>query len=148
MKKRIALLVGTVGLLVVLAAGVAFALTITGTNAPDNITGTSSADNIAASANDDVVSGLGGPDRIFGDGGDDTLNGDSGADHVESGDGDNVARGNEGAGDWVSVVDNDTNDFASGGDGIDDVCVVDLINGVTDDYSGTCETVLQTTPIP
>ena len=120
MRKRIALVVGTVGLVVFLVAGVAFAMTITGTNSPDNI---------AASANRDVVNGKGGPDRIFGDGGNDALDGGAGSDHIESGDGNNVARGNDGDGDWVSVVDNDTDDFVSGGEGTEDVCVVDFVNG-------------------
>ena len=148
MNKRIALVVGTVGLVVFLAAGVAFAMVKTGTNAPDNITGTNKADNIAASANRDLVNGKGGPDRIFGDGGNDTLNGGGGSDHIESGDGNNVARGYDGDGDWVSVVDNDTDDFVSGGNDTDDVCVVDLVNGVRDDFSDTCEKVYQTTSIP
>jgi Ca2+-binding RTX toxin-like protein len=112
MKKRIALVVGSAGLLVFLVAGVAFAMTITGTNRPDNITATNRADNIAASANRDVVNGSGGPDRIFGDGG------------------------------------NDTNDFVSGGNGTDDVCVVDLIDGESDEYSDTCEEVYQTESMP
>jgi Ca2+-binding RTX toxin-like protein len=119
--KRIALVVGTVGLGVFLVAGVALAMTITGTSDPNNITATNKADNIAASANRDVVNAKGGPDRIFGDGGNDTLDGGAGRDHIEGGDGDNVARGNDGDGDWVSVVDNDTNDFVSGGDGTEDV---------------------------
>jgi Ca2+-binding RTX toxin-like protein len=148
MKKRIALVVGTVGLLVFMAAGVAFAMVITGTNGPDNIPGTNEADSIAASARGDLVNGRGGPDMIFGDGGDDTLNGGPGSDHVQGGTGNNVARGNQGPGDWVSVVDNDTNDFAGGGDGADDVCVVDLIDGATDDFSSTCETVYRTTAAP
>ena len=148
MNKRIALVVGTVGLVVFLAAGVAFAMVKTGTNAPDNITGTNNADNIAASANRDLVNGKGGPDRIFGDGGNDTLNGGGGSDHIESGDGNNVARGYDGDGDWVSVVDNDTDDFVSGGNGTDDVCVVDLVNGVRDEFSDTCEKVYQTASIP
>ena len=148
MKKRIALILGTVGLVVFLAAGVAFAMTITGTSAPNNITATNKADNIAASANRDLVNGKGGPDRIFGDGGNDTLNGGGGSDHIESGDGNNVARGYDGDGDWVSVVDNDTDDFVSGGNGTDDVCVVDLVNGVRDEFSDTCEKVYQTASIP
>jgi Ca2+-binding RTX toxin-like protein len=148
MKKRIALVVGSAGLLVLLVAGVAFAMAITGTNGPDNIAATNRADNIAASANRDIVIGGGGPDRIFGDGGNDALDGGAGSDHIEGGDGDNVARGNEGNGDWVSVVDNDTNDFVSGGDGTDDVCVVDLIDGVRDEYSDTCEQVYETASIP
>ena len=123
MKKRLAFVVGTVGLWVFLVAGVAFAMTITGTSSPNNITGTNSSDNIAASANRDVVNGKGGPDRIFGDGGNDALDGGAGSDHIESGDGNNVARGNDGDGDWASVVDNGTNDFVSGGDGTEDVCV-------------------------
>jgi Ca2+-binding RTX toxin-like protein len=148
MKKRIALVVATVGLLVFSAAGVALAMVITGTNGPDNIPGTNKPDTIAASANGDVVNGRGGSDRIFGDGGDDVLNGGPGPDHIESGTGDNVARGNEGDGDWVSVVDDDTNDFVSGGDGANDVCVVDRINDARDDFSNTCEEVYQTTPTP
>ena len=51
MKKRIALVVGPVGLLVFLAAGVTFAMVITGTNGPDTIPGTNDPDSIAASAN-------------------------------------------------------------------------------------------------
>ena len=148
MKKRVAIVVGTVGLVVFLVAGVAFARVITATSGSDNISATNNADNIAASANRDVVNGKGAADRIFGDGGNDTLDGGGGTDHIESGDGDNVARGNEGDGDWVSVVDNDTNDFVSGGEGTEDVCVVDLINGVRDEFSDTCEKVYQTASIP
>jgi hypothetical protein len=80
--------------------------------------------------------------------GNDTLDGGAGTDHIESGDGNNVARSNEGDDDWVSVVDNDTDDFVSGGNDTDDVCVVDLVNGVRDDFSDTCEKVYQTTSIP
>jgi hypothetical protein len=50
--------------------------------------------------------------------------------------------------DWVSVVDNDTDDFVSGGDGTDDVYVVDLVDGARDDFSDTCEMVYQTASIP
>ena len=80
--------------------------------------------------------------------GNDTLDDGAGTDHIESGDGNNVARSNEGDDDWVSVVDNDTDDFVSGGNDTDDVCVVDLVNGVRDDFSDTCEKVYQTTSIP
>lgn len=59
-----------------------------------------------------------------------------------------MARGYDGDGDWVSVVDNDTDDFVSGGNGTDDVCVVDLVNGVRDEFSDTCEKVYQTASIP
>ena len=58
------------------------------------------------------------------------------------------ARANDGDGDWVSVVDNDTNDFVSGGEGTEDVCVVDLVNGENDEFSDTCEKVYQTASIP
>jgi Ca2+-binding RTX toxin-like protein len=95
-----------------------------------------------------AVIGGSGPDRIFGDGGNDALDGGAGSDHIEGGDGDNVARGNDGKGDWVSVVDNDTNDFVSGGDGTDDVCVVDLVDGERDVYSDACEEVYQTESMP
>ncbi len=45
-------------------------------------------------------------------------------------------------------MDNDTNDFVSGGLGTGDICVVDLKGGATDDFDSTCETVLRTTAAP
>jgi Ca2+-binding RTX toxin-like protein len=95
-----------------------------------------------------TVIGGSGPDRIFGDGGNDALDSGAGSDQIEGGDGDNVARGNDGKGDWVSVVDNDTNHFVSGGAGTDDVCVVDLVDGERDVYSDTCEEIYQSESMP
>jgi hypothetical protein len=63
-----------------------------------------------------------------------------------------VARGQGGDFDVVNVVDGDGNDFASGGDGTDDVCIIDfqsalIFGGPTanfDDFSDSCEFVYGT----
>ena len=47
--------------------------------------------------------------------GDDTLEGGPGRDNVQGGTGQDVARGGDGSGDFVSVVDRQTGDFAFGG---------------------------------
>jgi Ca2+-binding RTX toxin-like protein len=147
MGRRAILLGGALLTMVVVAAGVALAANITGTNDPDRLNGTENADKIAGSAKADIINGLGGNDQLFGDAGNDTVNGGDGSDNVQGGTGEDVAKGQSGDEDFVSVVDNDTNDFASGGEGDDDTCVVDLVNGVNDDFSASCETVLQTTNI-
>jgi Ca2+-binding RTX toxin-like protein len=111
-------------------------------NQANTLNGTNAADQIAGGASNDTVNGEGGNDEIFGDSGDDTLNGDAGNDNVQGGTGDNRVNGNDGK-DFVSGVDNDINDVVNGGPGNDDTCVVDLINGQTDDATTSCETILE-----
>jgi len=165
MKRRGVLLLTSIVVMVVVAAGVALAANITcdgggclGTNAADTITGSNSGDVITAASGADIVNARGGNDTVYGDNNGDTLNGGANSDYIEGGRGDNVARGNEGDGDVVNVVDGDGNDFASGGDGggapgtaDDDVCIIDnfpgsasVFGGTTaDDWSVSCETVYE-----
>jgi Ca2+-binding RTX toxin-like protein len=107
------------------AAGFAFAALLTGTNQPDLLTGTRNNDQIAGSANNDSINGKAGNDALFGDGGNDTLDGGPGRDNVQGGTGQDIARGGDGNGDFVSVVDHQADDFASGGGGDRDICVGD-----------------------
>jgi Ca2+-binding RTX toxin-like protein len=101
MKKRILVLLATMGVALVVIGGVAYALTFTcdtaadpnrslgecsGTEDSDNITGTSGADVIHAKAGNDTVDAQGGNDpevrgggerdKVHGRGGDDVLSGD------------------------------------------------------------------------
>jgi hemolysin type calcium-binding protein len=124
------------------AAGFAFAALLTGTERPDLLTGTKTNDHIAGSANNDSINGRAGNDALFGDGGNDTLDGGPGRDNVQGGTGQDGASGGDGNGDFVSVVDHETDDRAVGGGGDDDICVgdFDMSTGTSDTLDGsTCE---------
>ena len=155
MKRRGVLLLTSIVVMVVVGAGVALAASITcsggnclGTNGSDVITGTGQTDYITAASGSDLVNAKGGADEVYGDRGNDTLNGQGGNDYVEAGRGENVARGNGGNFDVVNVVDGDGNDFASGGDGTDDLCIVDSSSETqfafdqgSDAFADSCEIV-------
>jgi hypothetical protein len=129
--------------------------TIIGDNFPNSLVGTPGRDIICGLGGDDQLSGRAGNDElygnedndeVFGSRGDDTIFGGLGTDQLQGGTGSNEVQGGPGNNDIVSVVDNDTNDFASGGPGSGDVCEVDEIAGVTDAHSASCETVRFTRP--
>jgi hypothetical protein len=67
---------------------------------------------------------------------------------VQSGTGRDTANGQDGNSDFVSVVDNSTNDTAIGGAGSNDTCVVDQIGMERDDFTASCERVLVTEELP
>jgi Ca2+-binding RTX toxin-like protein len=148
MGRKAILLLTSLAVMVVVSAGLALAAAITGTRGPDTLSGTQNADKIAGSAKGDIISGKAGNDQLFGDSGNDNVNGGAGADNVQSGTGIDSANGQDGAGDFVSVVDNDTNDTAIGGAGSNDTCVVDQIGMQRDDFTASCERVLVTEEIP
>ena len=144
MGRKAILLLTSLAVMVVVSAGLALAAAITGTNGPDTLNGTQDADKIAGSAKGDTINGKAGNDQLFGDSGNDNVNGGPGADNVQGGTGTDTANGQDGDSDFVTVVDNDTNDTAIGGAGTNDTCVVDLINGQTDDTAASCEEILET----
>jgi Ca2+-binding RTX toxin-like protein len=148
MGRKAILLLTSLAVMVVVSAGLALAAAISGTNGSNILNGTQNADQIAGSASGDTINGRAGTDRLFGDSGNDTLNGGTGDDNVQGGTGIDTANGQDGNNDFVSVVDNDTNDTAIGGAGNNDTCVVDLVNGVRDDFTASCEKVYQTASIP
>ncbi len=73
---RSKLLLITTSLFALMAAAVAFAADITGTNGPDRIVGTTSKDNINALGGNDLVLGLAANDTIDGGEGSDLIYGD------------------------------------------------------------------------
>lgn len=148
MGRKAILLLTSLAVMVVVSAGLALAANITGTKQPDTLTGTPDADKIAGSAKVDTINGEAGNDQLYGDSGNDIVNGGPGADNVQSGTGIDTANGQDGDSDFVSVVDNDTKDTASGGAGNNDTCVVDLIDGQRDEFTASCEKVYQTDSIP
>jgi Ca2+-binding RTX toxin-like protein len=148
MGRKAILLLTSVAVMVVVSAGFALAAVITGTKQPDTLSGTQNADKIAGSAKGDAIMGKAGNDQLHGDSGNDNINGGPGADNVQSGTGVDTANGQDGNSDFVSVVDNDTQDTAIGGAGTNDICVVDQIGGQRDDFTASCETVRVTASIP
>jgi hypothetical protein len=153
MKRRGVLLLTSIVVMVVVGAGVALAANINcnggnclGTNRADNITGSNSPDTITAASGNDTVNARGGADQVYGDGANDTLNLGGGADYGEGGRGSNTVNGQGGNDDVSNVVDGDANDFAAGGDGVRDSCIIDFRSaaifgqpGTNDDFSNTCE---------
>lgn len=135
-----------------LAAGVAVAATLTGTQGNDTINGTSSADTIKGFAGNDTLSGrlgndvvLGGlgSDIMFGDKGGDTMRGNVGGDTLQGGSGnDTLEAGNDAATDYVYCGDgNDTasikaNDLVDG-----DTSGQSLLDG-TNTVVTSCETII------
>ena len=162
MRTRGVLLLTSIVVMVVVGAGIALAANIScpsgggkclGTNKSDNITGSNNKDKITGAAGGDTINAKGGNDEAYGDAGDDTLNGGEGSDYGEGGRGNNTVNGQGGDSDVSNVVDGDANDFASGGDGGNDQCIVDgggfvgsgaIFSGPDtngDDFSNTCEDV-------
>jgi Ca2+-binding RTX toxin-like protein len=158
MKRRGVLLLTSIVVMVVVGAGVALAANIScnggnclGTNKADNITGSNQADTITAASGNDTVNARGGPDQVYGDGANDSLNLGGGSDYGEGGRGSNTVNGQGGNLDVANVVDGDANDFAAGGDGNFDSCIIDAASAAifgqpntNDDFSNTCEFVFFT----
>jgi hypothetical protein len=152
MGRRLILLLSAMATMVVVSAGVALAVVIIGTNAGENCTmgipgqpaPTEQADDITLAGGGDTCNGLGGADEIYGDSGSDDIDGGNGADDLYGGGGaNNTVNGGGSNGDWVSVVDGDTDDTAEGGPGGGDTCAVDNPNeAAVPPDPNACETVL------
>lgn len=107
--KRLTLILASMAMAIMLAAGGAMAATIVAGNADNNFSGT---------ADDDYLDGAGGNDRIQGMAGNDELRGGDGADRLFGGDeAQNYLQGND------TIYGQLGNDEVVGGDG------VDILNG-------------------
>lgn len=108
--RRVILLLVMMGFLLVLGAGVALAVSVsgafTGTNQSETINGSSGNDRIAGGGGNDTINGRGGKDRLFGDFGNDALKGSSDDD-------------------FLNVADNTNGDSVDAGGGTNK-CVVDV----------------------
>jgi Ca2+-binding RTX toxin-like protein len=104
--RRVALVLTVMSLALVMASGVALAVTKIGTNGPDTLRGTNGDDNLL---------GKGGNDNLFGKRGSDNLLGGPGRDNVLGGD-----EGNGSGGD-SNLVGGSGNDRVAGGLGSDNI---------------------------
>jgi Ca2+-binding RTX toxin-like protein len=138
--RRTILLLATMSLTLLVASGVALAVTKIGTNGPDTLRGTNKADNLLGRSANDILLALAGNDNLLGgpgkdivyggdenrqSGGNKNMVGGSGNDSVIGGRGSDIVLGEEGN---DLVVDGPDREFAtdnvSGGDGNDVVAAV------------------------
>jgi Ca2+-binding RTX toxin-like protein len=154
MKRRVALVLGIAGLMLVVVAGVALAASIScagngkqcpvGTNGSDQISGTQDTDIATGASGGDTIGLSGGQDFAYGDHGADNVNGESGnGDYVEGGKGPDTLSGGDGDNDVVNAVDQTGSDLAIGGAGINDICLIDGDNVGGDEATGSCEKVFE-----
>ena len=118
--RRTILLVATMALALVMASGVALAVTYKiGTNGPDTLRGTNGADTLIGKGGNDILLALAGNDRLLGGDGKDFLLGGSVAEPLG---GNKTLRGGDGNDALLGGLDSDTmvggdgNDFMFGGD--------------------------------
>jgi Ca2+-binding RTX toxin-like protein len=140
--RRVILLLTAIAVTLVVASGVAWAVTKIGTDGPDTLRGTNGADNLLGKGGNDVLFGLGGSDNLLGgegkdwviggnerrpQGGDKDLVGGPGNDGVVGGRGSDTAIGGSGN-DFVQgergsdrVVGKEGRDYLDGGLGSDHI---------------------------
>ena len=130
--RRAILLLALMGVMVIVASGVALAVTKIGTDGPDTLRGTNGADNLLGEGGNDVLFALGGRDNLLGGngkdwvlggnerrpfGGDKNLMGGAGNDGVVGGTGSDKLLGGEGN-DFL-LGDNGSDSAVMGGEGKD-----------------------------
>lgn len=138
--KRLSILLAVMALALTMAAGVAYAATITcdggdcnGTTEDDTITGSVNRDEIDARAGDDFVNARAGFDRVFGQAGVDELYGGGNGDFVGGGPGRDTVVGGSGEDGMYGADGDDRIDAADGirdrrvdGGPVFDVCIIDF----------------------
>src|SRR5215212_10616350 len=119
MMRRAILLVATMALTLLVASGVALAVTKIGTNGPDHLRGTNGADDLYGRGGNDIVLGLAGRDNLLGGTGKDVVNGGSlarpfgGDKNLVGGPGNDAVQGGS---DSDNVVGGDGNDYLVDGE--------------------------------
>lgn len=116
--RRITLFVATMMVGLLLASGVAWAVTLNGTNGSDTLWGTDRADFLKGMGGSDTVMGLAGSDVLSGGSGADYLFGGPGGDNLSAWAGDDVLFGGSGRDDLYGVQ---GADVMYGGPGNDDL---------------------------
>src|SRR5215204_2086041 len=112
MMRRTILMVATMTLTLLVASGVALAVTRIGTDGPDTLRGTNGADNLLGLGGNDNLSGLGGRDNLLGGPGKDFVLGFSGGDkNLVGGSGNDAVIGGKGS---DNILGQEGNDFLAG----------------------------------
>jgi Ca2+-binding RTX toxin-like protein len=119
MMRRTMLLLATMALTLVVASGVALAVTKIGTNGPDTLRGTNGDDTLIGKGGNDILFALAGNDTLLGGGGKDVIYGGSlaeplgGTKNMVGGDGNDAFFGGLGS---DNMVGGDGNDYMVGGE--------------------------------
>ena len=129
MRRRVLLIMATMGLGVLLLGGVALADTIDGTSGPDDLVGTDKDDVIHGSGGKDYISGLAGPDLLYAGAGNDTVVGRDGNDRIYGNTGSDMLFGEEGN-DTINSSGDRERDVVKCGQGDHDTAYVDKIDRV------------------
>jgi hypothetical protein len=130
--RRLILLLTMMAATLVVASGVALAVTKIGTNGPDTLKGTNAADNLLGKGGDDVLFSLAGRDNLLGAEGKDWVLGGNeqrplgGEKNLVGGPGNDGVLGGE---DSDTLAGNSGNDYADGGPGADKI-----LGGEGNDY--------------
>jgi Ca2+-binding RTX toxin-like protein len=142
MMRRTILLLATMALTLLVASGVALAVTRIGTNGPDTLRGTNRADNLLGNGGNDILLGLAGNDQLLGGPGKDIVNGGNlarpfkGDKNLVGGEGNDAVQGGLTSDNLLAQEGNDymvggeffdqppAKDTLSGGDGTDVVVVI------------------------
>jgi Ca2+-binding RTX toxin-like protein len=134
--RRVVLVLAAMALALLLASGVALAVTKLGTNGPDTLTGTNGNDNLIGKGGNDILFSLNGRDNLLGGPGKDIvlgenerLNSSRGDKNLKGGPGNDIVVGGRGSDNVLGdagndfLVDGPTREFSldkvSGGDGND-----------------------------
>jgi hypothetical protein len=134
--RRVALVLAAMALALLLASGVAWAVTKIGTDGPDTLTGTNNADNLIGKGGNDILFSLNGRDNLLGGPGKDIVLGENerfnasrGDKNLKGGPGNDIDVGGRGSDNVLGdagndfLVDGPTREFSldilSGGDGND-----------------------------
>jgi Ca2+-binding RTX toxin-like protein len=122
--RRVILLLTAMAMTLVVASGVAWAVTKIGTNGPDTLRGTNGDDNLVGKGGNDDIFGLGGSDNLLGGAGKDNVLGGNerrplgGDKNLLGGPGNDRVLGGNGSDDLVGGP---GNDLVDGGRGSDDI---------------------------
>jgi Ca2+-binding RTX toxin-like protein len=122
--RRVVLVLATMALAILLAGGVALAVTKVGTNGPDTLRGTNGADNLLGKGGNDVLFSLAGRDNLLGEEGKDWVLGGNekrplgGVKNLVGGPGNDGVLGGK---DSDTLTGNSGNDFVNGGPGSDKI---------------------------
>ena len=131
--QRVVIMLTVITAALLLASGVALAVSKTGGNGDDVLRGTPQRDSLSGGGGDDRLYGLRAKDRLYGNSGDDRMFGGPGPDQIYSGQGSDRVRAG-GADDFVNVLDESDNDhvicgggtfdevYGDGGDTFDPSC--------------------------
>jgi Ca2+-binding RTX toxin-like protein len=136
MRRRVLLILATMGLGVLLLGGVALADTINGTSGPDDLIGTDKDDVIHGSGGKDYISGLAAGDLIYAGAGNDTVVGRDGNDRIYGNAGYDLLFGNE-SNDTITSAGDEGKDVVKCGRGKDDTAYVDEMDRIKEN----CENV-------